>query len=330
MKVSITGATGHLGNSLLPQLLAEGFSIKVVCRENTDLTPLLHMDLEIAIAELSSADSLSEAFKGSECVLHLASLISIMPFMKRSLERTNVVGTRNVIEACSRSQVRRLIYISSIHAISQGVEGQTIDESFSIEPSLAQDAYGVSKAKATLDVLEASDQGNIETVVICPTGFVGPYERRGSRIGRVIKMHLEKGGIAYVSGAYDFVDVRDVSLGIISSIDQGRNGQHYILSGQRVSVAELFQYLHHENGANRPRLKIPDSVALGLAYINGYANRALGRDSLFTPSALHTIWSNSNISSDLAKLELGHNPRHWTESITDQINWMRSQGLLRV
>ena len=89
MKVSITGATGHLGNSLLPQLLAEGFSIKVVCRENTDLTPLLHMDLEIAIAELSSADSLSEAFKGSECVLHLASLISIMPFMKRSLERTS-------------------------------------------------------------------------------------------------------------------------------------------------------------------------------------------------------------------------------------------------
>ncbi len=326
--ISVTGATGYLGNVLMMQLAHADLPTRIVCRENTDLSNTLGSQTDIARVDFQNVTALGDAFKGSEFVLHVAGLVSIMPFMSKALYTTNVQCTRNVLEACSKAGVKRLIYVSSIHAIPSPPGEITIDESLPIDPAACNTEYGKTKAKATIDVLRYGRDGNLECIALCPTGIIGPYDHRGSQMGRAIKMQIKRGTGIYVSGAYDFVDVRDVAEAIRSSMWKGQPNRHYVLSGGRVSVKELYTHIHEQTGSPAPKIKIPNHLVFPFSYISAFTNRSIRRDSLYTPDALKTLWSNSNISSKLARTTLGYSSRPWRESLSEQIGWMQANGVV--
>jgi dihydroflavonol-4-reductase len=318
----VTGATGHIGNVLVRKLIAAGESVRVLIFPGEDTLPLKNLLVEMVTGDVLDPLSLRKAMQGVTRVFHLAGIISILPGRNPFVRRVNIDGTKNVISEARRSGVRRLIYTSSIHAIHRAPAGVRIDERLPFDPENSAGEYDRSKAEASLAVLEAARQG-LDTVIVCPTGVIGPNDYRRSELGQLILDCVEQKPQFYVDGAYDFVDVRDVADGMIQAAEKGRSGETYILSGEKLSVRGIIDRLWELTGRNFARIYIPFSVARFAARFTPmlYLHRKI--KPRFTSYSLETLRSNSDISHAKATAELGYHPRSLVETIADTVDWFR-------
>jgi len=326
--VIVTGATGHIGNVLVRELLARGVGVRALVLPDDDKRPLAGLNVETIHGDVTDPVSLKSAFAGAELVFHLAGIVTIMPGMASVLERVNVGGMRNVIAACRASGVRRLVYTSSIHAIAEPPHGTVIDESQPFDPDRVLGDYARSKARATLLLLDEVRKGGLDAVICCPTGVIGPWDYGISNIGQLI-LDFASGHLkSYVSGAYDFVDVRDVARGLILAADKGQPGRHYIFSGAQVQVPELMEELARDIGYPAPSYQIPTVIARTAGILASVYYRLLRRKPVFTAYSIDVLRSNSLVSSARAREELGFTSRPWQESIRDHVEWFRTEGML--
>jgi dihydroflavonol-4-reductase len=326
--VIVTGATGHIGNVLVRELLARGAVVRVLVLPDDDKRPLAGLNVEIVYGDVTDLVSLKSAFAGAEFVFHLAGIVTIMPGMASVLERVNVGGMSNVIAACRASGVRRLVYTSSIHAIAEPPHGTVIDESQPFDPDRVLGDYARSKARATLLLLDEIGKGGLHAIICCPTGVIGPWDYGISNIGQLI-LDFASGHLkSYVSGAYDFVDVRDVARGLILAAQKGQPGRHYIFSGAQVQVPELMEELARDIGYPAPTYRIPTVIARTAGVLASVYYRLLRRKPVFTAYSIDVLRSNSLVSSARAREELGFTSRPWQESIRDQVEWFRGEGML--
>jgi dihydroflavonol-4-reductase len=326
--VIVTGATGHIGNVLVRELLARGVGVRALVLPDDDKRSLTGLDVETVHGDVTDPVSLKSAFAGAELVFHLAGIVTIMPGMASVLERVNVGGMRNVIAACRTSGVRRLVYTSSIHAIAEPPHGTVIDESQPFDPDRVLGDYARSKARATLLLLDEVRKGGLDAVICCPTGVIGPWDYGISNIGQLILDFASEHLKSYVSGAYDFVDVRDVACGLILAADKGQPGRHYIFSGAQVQVPELMEELARDIGYPAPTYQIPTMIARTAGILASVYYRLLRRKPVFTAYSIDVLRSNSLVSSARAREELGFISRPWHESIRDHVEWFRTEGML--
>jgi dihydroflavonol-4-reductase len=326
--VVVTGATGHIGNVLTRRLTAQGQAVRALVMSGDDLRPLSGLDVEIIYGDVTDLASLESAFTGADIVFHLAGIVTIMSGMARVLERVNVGGVRNVAAACRAAGVRRLVYTSSVHAIAEPPQGTAIDESQPFDPNRVLGDYARSKARATLLLLDEVAKGGLDAVICCPTGVIGPGDYGISNVGQLI-LDFASGQLkSYVSGAYDFVDVRDVARGLILAAEKGLKGRHYILSGAQVQVLELMKELEKDIGYPAPTYRIPSAIARAAGVLASAYYRLLRRRPVFTAYSIDVLRSNSQVSSARAREELGFTSRPWRESIRDHVEWFRAEAML--
>jgi dihydroflavonol-4-reductase len=316
----VTGATGHIGNVLIRQLVSQGRHVRALVLPGEDLSPLKDLCVEYVEGDVLDAQALDNAFQGVENVFHLAGIISIMPGNNELLKMVNVIGTRNILHAARRNGIQRLTYTSSIHAIRRVPQGITIDEQIPFDPQNAISSYDLSKAQASLEVLDAAQSG-LDAVIVCPTGVIGPYDYRRSELGQIILGCVLKQPQVYIDGAYDFVDVRDVAQGLIAANDKGVSGETYILSGEQVSVRRMLETIWKYTGKRFPPLRIPLHLARFFTIFTPFYYRLLRLKPRLTPYSLETLLSNSDISHSKAHRELGFTPRPFTETISDTVKW---------
>ena len=317
----VTGATGHIGNVLVRELLSNGKEVRALILPGEDLTPLEGLAVDRVEGDVLDSGSLRKAFDGAGTVYHLAGIISILPGKNdRRVYRVNVGGTQNVVSAALQAGVRRLVYTSSIHAIPRAPHGVTIDEAMAFEPGRASSAYDRSKAEASLAVLKAVQAG-LPAVIACPTGVIGPYDFRRSEMGQLILDCMHKQFLFCVDGAYDFVDVRDVAQGLILAGEKGRVGETYILAGEQISISHLMETVQEISGSHSPRFKVPIRLAQQAASLMQAYYRLTRNRPLFTSYSLATVTGNSVISSAKARRELGYQARSIRASIADSVHW---------
>lgn len=318
--IAITGATGHIGNVLARELLSRKEKVRAVIPDFEDTFALKNLDIEIVKGDVRDVNSLINAFNGIEYVYHLAGIVSIGSGMAKKIHEVNVKGTKNVIEACIINKVKRMVYVSSIHAFTEPPHGIPILEAKEFDPNKVVGHYGKSKAEATIEVLKAIDRG-LDSVIVHPTGVIGPYEFKLSNTGQVISDFLNKKLFAYIDGAYDFVDVRDVAIGIIQACEYGRTGENYILSGEQITIKNILKILEEETGIKAPKTKIPICLAKLSAPLFELYYRLMRQQPIFTFYSITTLMSNSLTSCDKATKELGYKARPIRESIKDTITW---------
>jgi dihydroflavonol-4-reductase len=326
--IVVTGATGHIGNVLVRELINRQQSVRALVLPNDNCRSLANLNVEITYGDVTDFSSLESAFKGADIVFHLAGIVTIMPGMAKKLQEVNVGGIRNVAFACQSTKVRRLVYTSSIHAIAEPKHGTIIDESQPFDPDRVLGDYARSKAQATLFLLEKVHRGDLDAVICCPTGVIGPYDFDISGIGQLIVDFASGRLKSYVSGAYDFVDVRDVAYGLTLAAEKGETGQHYILSGDQVQVLELMNELSIDIGHPAPTFLIPANIARAAGVLASVYYRLLRMRPLFTAYSIDVLRSNSQVSSKRARKELGFTSRPLSESIQDQVEWFRANGVL--
>jgi len=323
MKISITGASGHIGANLCRELLGQNHELRVLVNNFTD--SIKDLDVEQIQGNLLDTESLRNLSEGSEVLIHLAASISITG--DRSILETNFKGTQNVIKAVKDSRVKRLIHFSSIHAISHDPLDETLDETRSL---VLQDKiiYNRSKAMAEKAVRDAV-AGGLDAVIINPTSVVGPNDFKPSLIGQAI-LQLYGGRMpALIPGGYDWVDVRDVVSGTITALEKGRTGESYLLPGHYVSLADLYNMLTSLKGNGKTLPVLPSWLAeLGLPFLQAWS-RMTGNKPLYTRESIEILkTAHPDISSEKAGRELGYHSRPFQETLKDTITWFSENHYL--
>jgi len=323
--VAVTGAAGHIGANLVRELLKEGIRPRVLVHH--DMRAVEGLDVEVVRGDVLDRDSLEKCFEGVDVVFHLAGHVSISGGEGGKVGQINIEGTRNVVEACFRKSVRRLVHFSSIHALNPFPEDKPVDESNPLVINGKCHLYDIAKAEGERIVLKSVLQG-LDAVVLNPTGVLGPYDFKPSHMGQVL-MDLCRGNFpALVKGGFDWVDARDVAQGAISAAVMGRKGERYILSGRYASVVEIAKLVEKFTGKRAPSLILPLWLAdVSAPFVTAYS-RIRGRRPIFTTEAIQNLRWNPNILSLKAEKEIGYRKRPLEETIEDTVKWFIEAGLL--
>lgn len=325
--IIVTGATGHIGNVLVRQLYNQkgmNTHIRVLIPPGETLEPLSDIVVETAVCDVTDFESVIKHIKGADIIYHLAGIISIVNGKSELLHRVNVQGTKNVLDAARVMNVRRLVYVSSVHAFVEPPEGLEINENTPVDPGKVLGEYAKTKAEATLYARSAAEKGQ-DIVIVHPSGVIGPYEFKNSHTGAMLKGVMKRKYPMKMRGKYDFVDVRDVAAGIILASEKGRKGESYILSGNSITVGELFEIVARLCGLKPPKFSAPVWLVKAVAPFAEAWSKLRRKTPTLTPYALKTLFSNSNISNEKARRELGYAPRPITTTVADFIRWARKE-----
>ena len=318
--ILVTGATGHIGNVLVRELIAKGERVRAMVLPNDNCESIEALDVERVEGNVLDPASLDNAMRGVDKVFHLAGIISIMPGADTLMRKVNVDGVRNTAQAALRAGVQRMVHISSIHALKRMPHGVCVDESVPFAPDSPAGGYDRTKAAGTLALLDTVDEG-LDAVIACPTGVIGPYDYLGSEMGNVLLTFARKRLQFLIKGAYDFVDVRDVAQGLIQAADKGRTGETYILSGTRVDIPQIKHVVQDFIGIRTPEIVVPMWLAEFFASFSESFYRVTRAIPKFTRYSLHTVQENCNFSNAKARTELGYAPRPLRETIADSLTW---------
>jgi dihydroflavonol-4-reductase len=317
----VTGAAGHLGSHVVKALLARGDEVRALvlpgerCPDYVGEREALR---EVAgdVRDVLSLDRLLADLDGKAVVIHCAGIVEITGRSNQRLVDVNVGGTRNVLDACRKHGVKRLVYVSSVHAIPTLPRGQVMREIDVFNPDDVDGPYDKSKAEATRLVLNAVKDG-LDAVCVHPAGIIGPHGNPTVGAARLITTCLKGKLAAAVNGGFDFVDVRDVADGILAAADGGQKGACYILSNRFISFRELLDTLTRAAGLRRVRLFLPAGLVKAFAPLAEAYYRLSKKAPLFTRYALETATRNALYSHERATRELGYRPRPLTRTMID-------------
>ena len=232
---------------------------------------------------------------------------------------TNLRGARLVFEEALEAGVKRVVHTSSAGAIGVAKPKGTADESTPFEIGHLGNAYVNSKHEAELEAFRFAAHG-LDVVIVNPTFVLGPDDPSRTSMGLVRRFCL--GQIpAYVDGALNIVDVRDVAAGHLLADAKGEVGERYILGGRNFTFDRLFADLARISGVAPPALKLPRSVALAGA-------RSAARIGLPLPTGPEEILSASlwwTYRNQKARNELGFQPRPHEETLHDAVEWQLAE-----
>jgi dihydroflavonol-4-reductase len=325
MTVVITGAGGHIGANLIRALIAEKRPTR--CLVHVHSQGITGLETEMVKGDVRDLDSLCRAFEGAEVVYHLAGCISLSMGDWSQLEAVNVAGTRNVVEACRRAGVRRLVHFSSIHALLQEPFETPVDEDRPLVGARRCPPYDRSKAAGEKEVRGAIEKG-LDAVIIYPTAIIGPNDYQLSYFGEALLRLARHQLPALVTGGFDWVDVRDVVTGAMLAEKKAPPGARYLLSGHWVSMRDIADMVAEITGVPAPGTIFPLWLArLGAPFVK-IASQLNGKRPLYTDVSLRALRSNRHISHDRATRELGYQPRPFRETLLDTLRWFEENGQL--
>lgn len=321
MKIVVTGSTGFIGSCLFRSLSRKGKSVTAF---SIDHPPPEQRECHIQ-GDVRDFGAVNQAVKGADLVYHLASSIALTKEKHKHLMDVNVNGVRTVIEACLEQGVKRLVYVSSIHAFDQKPRKQVLNESRSYVPADKLLVYDRSKALAEMVVKDAINRG-LDAVIVNPSGVIGPYDPGTSHMGHVLCRMFQGRMPVLVQGGFNWVDVRDVVEGIQSAAEHGRTGENYILGGHWSSIGKLARMANKIRGSRQFPIIVPAAVAKMAAPFAVRWNQRLKKPCYFTPYSIEALKANPRVDYKKAKSELHYQSRPLESTLKDTYEWMVENG----
>jgi dihydroflavonol-4-reductase len=311
----VTGASGFLGSHLVRALAARGDEVRVLARRKSNLDVLDGIEFERTTGDVTDRRAVRRAMDGVTRVFHVAGRTSLRGQNREAVFAANLTGARLVFEEAQAAGVERVVHTSTVGAIGVAKPGGTADETTPFEIGHLGLAYVNSKHEAELEAFRLAAHG-LPVVIVNPTFVLGPEDPTGTSMG-LVRRFLRGQIPAYVGGALNIVDVRDIAAGHLLADEKGEVGERYILGGRNFTLDRLFADLARISGVAPPPLKLPTRLALGgleLARITRLPLPVIPEEVLSA-----TLWW--TYSSAKAKRELGFKPRPHEETLTDAVSW---------
>ena len=264
MKAFVTGATGFLGSHVARVLSEQGADLRLLVRPTSNLRNLEGLKAETAAGDLRDAVSLDKAMSGCDTVFHVAADYRLWVRNPGEMYRSNVEGTRAILQAARNNAVHRVVYTSSVATMGFTSNGHPADEDSPVSLADMIGHYKRSKFMAEQVALEAG-RGGMQVVTVNPTTPVGEQDVKPTPTGRIVLDFLKRKFPAYVETGLNLVDVRECARGHLAAFEKGRSGERYILGGENLTLKQILDRLGRITGRllnGEPRATI-DTVRMG-------------------------------------------------------------------
>jgi len=247
-KVLVTGGAGFIGSHLVDFLLEKNYDVAVI--DNLSAGKKEFVDSRVKFYEKNILEDIDFIFKKEkpEIVIHAAAQVMLRESIKNPIydAKINILGTINILEACRKNKVEKIIYTSTGGARVGEPEYLPVDEKHFINPC---SPYGISKHAAEHYVWMYDKLHGLKSLVFCFGNVYGP--RDNPNCGRVISVFADKmirGKNPTINGdgnqTRDFIYVKDLAEFVIESIEKNpKNKLFYLANGNQVSVNEIFYKL---------------------------------------------------------------------------------------
>ncbi|MGI6743638.1 MAG: NAD-dependent epimerase/dehydratase family protein [Eubacteriales bacterium] len=330
----VTGAAGFLGNNIVRKLAEnKDNEIRALVLPQDKTNSLEGLNCKIFTGDVTKKESLDEIFEINESdaetyVIHCAAIVYIKTKYNPKVYDVNVGGTKNIAAKVSEINAK-LVYVSSVHAIEEKPNGETITETKKFDPDKVVGQYAKTKAEAAKYILEASEKNGLNVCIVHPSGMIGPNDFSSGHTTQLMVDFIGGRLTACVRGGYDFADVRDVADGIISACEKGKRGECYILSNRYIEIKELLDIVSEVRNIKKIKTVLPLWFAKGSAALAELYYAILRQPPLYTRYSLYTLTSNSNFSNKKARQELDYTNRDLRETVADTVKWLKEQGRIK-
>jgi dihydroflavonol-4-reductase len=325
VKALVTGATGFVGSAVARRLLREGHRVRVLVRATSDRRNLQGLDVEVIEGDLTEAASLLRACDDCEALFHVAADYRLWAPAPEELYRTNVEGTRAILEAARHVGVPRIIYTSSVATLGIPKDGSPGDEHTAVALSDMIGHYKRSKFLAE-EVARTFAAEGLPIVVVNPSTPLGPRDIKPTPTGRIVRDAIAGRLPAYVDTGLNIVHVDDVAQGHWLAFQHGRVGERYILGGFDLSLHDVLISIADITGRSPPKWRLPHAAVMPVAYAAEAWARLTGTNPIATVEEVRMSKKRMFFSSAKAERELGYAPRAARLALEDAVQWFRQQS----
>ncbi len=324
----VTGATGFLGGHVVRLLLARGEPVRVFVRKQSPLKNLEGLDAELFYGDLTDRQSVRQAMRGCSRVYHVAADYRLWAPDPRILYRTNVQGTRNILEAARGAGVERMVYTSTVGALGISHNGRPSTEETPVTLHDMIGHYKRSKFLAEAEALAAARAG-LPLIIVNPSTPVGSMDVKPTPTGQIIVDFLNGRMPAYVDTGLNLVDVEDVAVGHLLAMEKGKVGEKYILGFKNVTLKEMLEILARVSGLRAPTIQLPRGFALGIALLSTGVSAVTKRPPRVSLEAVRMSGKKMFFDASKAVRELGLPQRSIEEALLKAVVWFRQHGYAR-
>ena len=319
----ITGASGHVGKTIIQQLRSSNLEIRALVHANhpecVDTDRIKYYQ-----GDISKLEDIEPMFLNAEnrnvSVIHSAAYIDISAKkLTKKLKAVNVTGTENAIALSKKYKVKKFVFVSSVDAFLP--QNKLVGSSDKLCTEEDSGGYSMSKALSTKIVREEIAKNSFPGVIVYPSAIIGPNDTGRNHMIQLITDYLERKIPAVIKGGYDIVDVRDVSKGIIDSLECP-NGSELFLTGKFYTLKEYIDTIKKLSNRGRSLVALPIWVAkLGLPFLQ-LAAKVKRTPPLYTSFSLSTIKYANTFDIKSTKKLIDYKPRDLNSSLKDTLRYL--------
>lgn len=330
MTILVTGAAGFLGSAVARLLLAEGESVRVLTRAQSDPRNIVGLDVEVVTGDLRDAASLSRACAGCTGLYHVAADYRLWVRDPQTLYDSNVEGTRALMLAAQAAGIPRIVYTSSVATLGVLADGRPANEDTAVVLTDMIGHYKRSKYLAERVVDELVRVAGLPAVIVNPSTPIGPRDVKPTPTGRIVRDAALGRIPAYVDTGLNVAHVDDVARGHLLAFARGQIGRRYILGGDNLSLREILTLVARLRGRPPPRVRLPRLAVYPVAWASeAWARVSGGPEPQATVDGLRMARKKMFFDAQRARDELGYTSRPARDAIADALNWFTANDYLR-
>ncbi len=325
--VLVTGASGFVGSAISNAARKAGYRVRVLVRPSSPRTNI-HPDEEVVIGDICDRASLVPALQGVRYLAHAAADYRLWSPVPGEIARTNLEGTRHVMEEALRAGVERIVYTSSVATLDLRDDGLA-DETRPLLEGKAIGAYKKSKVIAERLVEDMVKRLGLPAVIVNPSTPIGPRDVKPTPTGRIIVECACGRMPGFVDTGLNLAHVDDVAAGHLAALRHGRIGERYILGGENVLLGTMLADIATIVGRRPPTLRFPIPALYPIALGAELWARLTGREPFATRDGLRMARHYMFFNDAKARRDLGYTSRPYREAIADAIAWFKQAGYVR-
>lgn len=330
--ILITGGTGLVGSHILLDLCKMGKPVRALYRPTADrelvrkifnyyssANDALYNTIQWVEGDINDVISLEDAMNGVDYVYHCAALVSFNKRDREKLEKINVEGTTNVVNACLDAKIKKLCYVSSVAALGKGQENKLLDENakWTHEDDISN--YSISKHLAEQEVWRASEEG-LNVVMVNPCVILGPHNWNiGST---VLFKNIYNGLKYYTSGSNAVVDVRTVADAMIQLMNSDIVAERFLIISENLAFKDFCEKIATAMDKKPPTKKVSRFMGNVGRRFESVRARFNGTQPRITKETLNAAFKQYSYSNEKIKNTLPHlNLRNADEAIKNSVGF---------